>query len=134
MVEYRRKNPEKCKMAVDRAMAKKPEYYSQMQKVYWVRIREKIFREAIGHYSNGMFVCACCGETERDFLTIDYINGNGNKERLAVLGQLGAGWRFYKWLIKQGFPEGYAVLCMNCNMSKGKHGVCVHKTRSAQLL
>jgi hypothetical protein len=84
--EYRRNDAEKCKMAVDKAMAKGPEYYSQMQKVYWVRMRERIFRKAMGHYSNGMFVCGCCTETERDFLTIDYVKRNGNKERLEVLG------------------------------------------------
>jgi len=132
MVEYRRKYPEKCKAAVDRAMAKRPEYYKSMQKAYWIRIREKLFCEAIGHYSNGKFICACCGEMERDFLTIDYVNGNGNKERLEVFGNLGGGWRFYRWLIKQGFPEGYAVLCMNCNMSKGKHGTCVHEMKRGQ--
>lgn len=127
MKNYYRTNPEKVRMIRDRAMAKKPGYYRRMKKVYISRVIEKIVHTVIGHYSGGTFRCSCCGESGQDFLTIDHVNGNGNKERLEVLGRYGGGYRFYRWLIKQGFPDGYDVLCMNCNLSKGKHGVCTHK-------
>jgi hypothetical protein len=29
-----------------------------------------------------------------------------------------AGYGFYTWLKKNGFPEGLQVLCMNCNWVK----------------
>lgn len=129
MKNYWRTNPEKAKATRRRAMAKKPEYYQSMSRVYAARVVQKAVRTVIGHYSNGTFRCKCCGESERDFLTLDHVNGNGNKERMEALGRMGGGYRFYRWLIKRGFPPGYAVLCMNCNLSKGKHGMCAHERR-----
>jgi hypothetical protein len=32
---------------------------------------------------NGILKCVCCGETERDFLTLDHINGGGGQHRVA---------------------------------------------------
>ena len=71
--------------------------------------------------------CACCGETQRTFLTLDHINGDGNKERKA-LGRSG-GETFYAHLRKQGYPRGYQVLCFNCNHGRYLNGgVCPHQT------
>jgi len=69
--------------------------------------------------------CACCGESEPCFLAIDHIEGNGNSHRKKI-GKWGSG--FFKWLIKNDFPDGFQILCHNCNM--GKHlngGVCPHQ-------
>lgn len=69
--------------------------------------------------------CSCCDENEPCFLAIDHIDGNGNQHRKDI-GKAGSG--FYKWLIVNDFPEGFQVLCHNCNM--GKHlngGKCPHK-------
>lgn len=69
--------------------------------------------------------CACCGEDEPCFLAVDHINGNGNSHRKKI-GKWGSG--FFKWLINNQFPNGFQLLCHNCNM--GKHlnsGVCPHK-------
>lgn len=74
--------------------------------------------------------CSCCGENEHWFLTIDHINGDGNKHRKEI-GKAGSG--FYKWLIDNQFPDGFQLLCHNCNM--GKHlnnGICPHKARISQ--
>lgn len=30
----------------------------------------------------------------------------------------------YRWLIKNGFPEGFQTLCWPCNRSKGNRQVC----------
>ncbi|MBA7683673.1 hypothetical protein ES703_92053 [subsurface metagenome] len=35
----------------------------------------------VAHYSNNTNRCACCGESEVRFLTIDHINGNGSEHR-----------------------------------------------------
>jgi hypothetical protein len=80
----------------------------------------------LGHYSNQMFVCACCAESERDFLTIDHTKGNANKQSKA-LGIPRTSHRLYGWLIRNQFPAGYQVLCIKCNMAKGHYGVCPHK-------
>jgi hypothetical protein len=74
----------------------------------------------------GGYVCACCGESERGFLSIDHINNDGNKLRKTH----GHGADFYRWLKANNYPAGFQILCMNCNY--GKHhnsGVCPHQTR-----
>src|ERR1051326_154650 len=69
--------------------------------------------------------CTCCGETEPKFLTIDHVKGHGNEHRRA-LGL--RGYRFYRWLEKEGWPPGYTVLCFNCNCGRYFNGgVCPHK-------
>lgn len=79
----------------------------------------------ISHYSKGTNKCACCGEDEIAFLTIDHINGGGNVQRKTT----GSGSSFYWWLVKNNFPKGYQVLCYNCNCgrAKTKDGICPHK-------
>jgi len=54
--------------------------------------------------------CAFCGETDKDVLVIDHIEGNGNMHRR----QIGTS-NIYWWLISNHFPIGYRVLCFNCN-------------------
>lgn len=92
------------------------------------RVREATFAAYGGN------VCACCGETESKFLTLDHIDNNGAKFRKVVYkgNKKGntAGYHTYYWLARNGFPSGYQVLCMNCNYGKRmNHGVCPHKTK-----
>ncbi len=68
--------------------------------------------------------CVCCGEDRLEFLTIDHVNGHGNQHRKEVGG---SGAVFYRWLIKNDFPQGYQALCHNCNFSKSAYGYCPHK-------
>jgi len=76
----------------------------------------------------GGYRCNCCGETEPMFLSIDHIDNNGAQERKSGL-YAGSGYGFYRWLRKSGFPPGYQVLCMNCQIGKHKNGgVCPHQT------
>ena len=79
--------------------------------------------DVLGHYSNGTMQCACCGLTDYEFLTLDHINGGGNKHRQSVGGR---GQGVYRQLRDQGYPEGYRVLCMNCNHAFGHFGYCPH--------
>jgi hypothetical protein len=83
----------------------------------------------LNHYSNGTMKCECCGESHEEFLTIDHINGGGNKHRaeIAAKSRSGGGSVTYKWLIKNKFPSGFRVLCSNCNTSYGRLGYCPHK-------
>jgi len=76
--------------------------------------------------SYGGYVCACCGETEPNFLTIDHMNNDGAAHRKSING---GGTRLYDWLKARDFPDGYQVLCLNCNMGKYRNGgVCPHQS------
>lgn len=69
----------------------------------------------------GGYRCACCGETERVFLSIDHINNDGGSDRRK------SKIRNICQLLKQrGYPSGYQVLCFNCNWAKS-HGGCPHQ-------
>lgn len=84
---------------------------------YRARCRDQVF----AHYGRS---CACCGATED--LTIDHVNGDGAAHRLELFGRdrHGTGWKFYRWLVDQGFPPGYQVMCKPCNSSKGDGPAC----------
>jgi len=77
----------------------------------------------------GGYTCACCGETEPKFLSIDHINNDGGEERRSGLYS-SSGTAFYLWLRKNAFPPGYQVLCMNCQVGKHRNGgVCPHQCK-----
>jgi len=104
------------------ARAKKPEYYKERQKQYQKRVK----LEALNAYG-GPF-CACCGESNVFFLTLDHINNDGAEHRKTMP----AGSSTYRWLKNNGYPAGLRVLCYNCNC--GRHangGVCPHELEGA---
>lgn len=73
--------------------------------------------------------CVCCGESRREFLTIDHIDGGGNKHRKEL--RANGSQHIYQWLKKNNFPPGYRVLCMNCNFAAGMYGKCPHEVEHA---
>jgi 5-methylcytosine-specific restriction endonuclease McrA len=75
----------------------------------------------IAHYGGK---CQCCGETQKEFLSVDHINGGG-REHKKTLGLTGDG--FYRWIIKNNFPDDLRILCYNCNLSMGHLGYCPHE-------
>jgi len=76
----------------------------------------------INHYGK---VCQCCGESHIEFLEIDHIDGAGNEHRRSIGSKCGPD--FYIWLIKNGYPNGFQVLCANCIRAKYRYGICPHK-------
>lgn len=68
--------------------------------------------------------CACCGESDHRFLTLDHVGNDGNRHRREY-----ACHQIYRQARKEGYPPGrYQVLCFNCNMGKSVNGgVCPHK-------
>lgn len=66
--------------------------------------------------------CACCGETELEFLTIDHIDGGGTQHRKRLNTP-----NIYRWLMQNNFPPGFQVLCMNCNFATRYKNICPHK-------
>jgi len=101
--------------------------------------------EALRHYS-GLQIpeCKCCHESMFEFLTIDHINGDGAAHRREIGMAQGdpaqvqrqgqkvtmGGNGFVYWLKKNNWPEGFQVLCMNCNMAKRQNSECPHQTRN----
>jgi hypothetical protein len=76
----------------------------------------------------GGYKCACCGETEPMFLSIDHINNDGAEHRKKI--NIKGGTQIYRWLIKNSFPDGFQVLCWNCqNGKRFNKGICPHQTR-----
>lgn len=69
--------------------------------------------------------CSCCGETEEAFLTIDHVNNDGAAHRKTFAS--GGGYCIYSWLVENNFPEGFQILCWNCQWGKNKHGTCPHQ-------
>ncbi len=84
---------------------------------YWRELRHA----AIMHY--GGYRCRCCGETEPKFLTLDHVKNDGSAHR-KIIGRSG----LLAWLKDHDYPEGFQVLCMNCNHGKALNGgVCPHQ-------
>lgn len=81
--------------------------------------RAQLREEVLAHYGNA---CACCEERRTEFLTIDHVDGDGAAHRRQI-GQSAT----YAWLRRQGFPDGFRVLCANCNWSRGLFGYCPHE-------
>lgn len=74
--------------------------------------------------------CACCGESEMVFLALDHEKGGGNAHRrsLSKNGKMVGSSTMYAWVVRNGFPSGFRVLCHNCNFAEA-HGGCPHKKR-----
>lgn len=87
------------------------------------RIR-RVRLETLSAY--GGLQCACCKETEIEFLCLDHIHNNAAEER-RVFG-CADGFPLWSRLKKAGWPSGYQVLCYNCNNGKRVNGgVCPHQ-------
>lgn len=76
--------------------------------------------------------CACCGEDDLVFLTLDHMNNDGGEHRRQLSGKNKGygGLTFYRMLKRQGYPTGFQVLCFNCNVGRARNGgVCPHKLK-----
>lgn len=75
-------------------------------------------KETVINYYGGK--CACCGEKEIMFLTIDHINNDGFKALVRT--------NIHSWIIRNNFPVNLQVLCWNCNCGKAiNKGTCPHE-------
>ena len=122
---YREEHREELKQ---KSRAYHKAYYSRHKLKWGNKIREwRRNRKltVLSHYSSSPPECACCGETEIDFLSLDHINNDGSKHRR----ETGTRGGIYSWVIKNNFPPLFQVLCMNCNFSKAhnKEHICAHK-------
>lgn len=131
---YMRKYAEKNR---DKLIADKREFYrrkrrenpewKEAERLRQIEFYHNLRREVFEAY--GGMKCACCGETEESFLTLDHINNDGAEHRrsLSKTGRkVTAG--VWHWIKRNNYPPGFQVLCMNCNFSKFRNkGICAHK-------
>lgn len=92
---------------------------------YGAKCRRLVFE----HYGDK---CECCGESQRLFLSVDHINGGGAQHRREIFstqGQKRKSGFLYPWLVRNNFPEGFRILCFNCNCGRERNGgICPHKS------
>lgn len=104
-----------------------------MQAEYVRRYRLKRRLEVLQHYAGGPNpMCACCPEGHLEFLTVDHINGRStdHKRRNNWGGFIASGDALIRKLVQEGLPEGYQILCYNCNCARGhrgREGKCPHQ-------
>lgn len=108
--EWRQKNRETINK-------KSNQYYhshAEKSKEYLVKSRDRLKQEVFGHYTEGNKIkCFICGEDHMECLTIDHIDGKKSDiNRSAIRKNL------YFWLKKNNYPDGFRVICSNCNLKR----------------
>lgn len=99
----------------------KQEKIKENKKLY----RQKLKIEVMNAYGGK---CNCCGESNLIFLTIDHVYGGGCAHKRKL--NFGGGTDFYMWLRRNDYPDGFQVLCFNCNCGRQINGgVCPHKIK-----
>jgi hypothetical protein len=85
--------------------------------------RRRLRKEVVDKYGG---VCACCGESNLLFLTIDHINNDGKKDRHQH-GFRPSSTATYFRLRREPRRPDLQVLCFNCNLGRASNrGVCPH--------
>lgn len=110
--------------------AKRPAAEREGSRLYYLAYMKRSHLACLRAYGGDPPRCACCGETEIAFLTLDHIDGDGKAHRAELTAQEGrpmAGYNFYRWLEAHGFPPGIQCLCFNCNVAKRTYRACPHQ-------
>lgn len=113
--EYRKNHKDKIKESHRKWRLENPERDNELGRIERQRLKMAI----LSHYSPNKVCCSSCGFNDVRALQLDHINNNGAEERVRLFGnRTCAGTTFYRWVRRNNFPEGYAVLCANCNIIK----------------
>jgi hypothetical protein len=119
---WREANPEAAHEASDRFQQDNRERLAETASIRAGVLRTLVFN----HYG---WSCSCCGSTKHP--TIDHVNGDGRQHREELSGHNVSGVVLWRWLVQNGFPEGFQTLCNRCNTSKGTGPACRINHRSA---
>jgi len=147
MKKYCEEHKEQLKENYKQWLEKNKDRRHQLNKEYYERNKgrkcqeqrercKRIRYEVLCHYSSNPPECGCCHEKILDFLTIDHMNGYKNSADYGQTRAKTLTWntkeKICLWLKRNNFPEGYQVLCFNCNSGRAKnHGICPHQSDSA---
>jgi len=93
-----------------------PELFRERQRQTALKFR----KQTLDHYGGR---CACCGESQYEFLSLDHIDGGGRQHRLSLKIS-----NIDRWAKTHGYPPVLRVLCHNCNLARGFYGKCPHET------
>lgn len=88
------------------------------------RYNRKKFETFISMYGGK---CECCGEIEKDFLTLEHKNVTGTNARKNL--NTNNNQREYINAVKSYRPDLYEILCYNCNLAQRRKGKCPHKCK-----
>jgi hypothetical protein len=111
-----------CSKAARRAWAvRNPAKVADYNRAYNVQQKASLV-QAFGGF------CACCGEDELTFLTIDHIGQEVPGEHFRADGKRLAGRSLYELIHAEGCPrDKYRVLCWNCNAATAHGRPCPHE-------
>lgn len=126
--QYRQKNREKLREYQRNYFAKIREKRALQLHMGYLRNREEKLQKAkergwlakfkvLEYYGGGKCACVRCSYDDIRALTIDHINGGGQKQRKESR-VIPSGTHFYSYLIKQNYPKGFQTLCTNCQRIK----------------
>lgn len=134
--KWRKKNPKKSRAIKARWRKKNPGKIQELRRAWYRKHRQRhveYARDSRRRLSYAVFKiyggkCACCGERELRFLTLDHVKNNGGQERRHGLKNN----QLYRLIRNTGKRmAGIQVLCANCNLGKQWNaGVCPHATSS----
>jgi hypothetical protein len=127
--EWRREHREYFRVSSGEWQRNHPEYVKKLHREYrrtnleYVREESKKWAQkcrllVLDHYSNGTMTCAICGEDNINFLTIDHINGGGRRHLREIRAGSIAQWLSTQYRKTGEWPQGFQVLCANCNSIK----------------
>jgi hypothetical protein len=147
---YEKSENKERRRLVERKRKTRPEVKAHRKKYQQIpenmakvkKTREDKRLKILQHYSlslsnSNIPCCNCCGENfHTDFLAIDHVLGRKEMESIPELVSIGyssklEGENLMRWIMKNNFPEGFKILCHNCNMAKGmkkNNYTCPHET------
>lgn len=135
--KWQQANPDRAAIAQKRWRAKNPGLAGERTAHWRIENRERALKaqrfcnrklKDAAYAAYGGYRCNCCGETEEAFLSVDHVNNDGAEHRISVSNR-----SIYKWLEKNNYPEGFQILCMNCNFGKARNGgICPHKSKRSE--
>ena len=130
--DYRKRNPGQNTARFNLWKKRNPEKAAKVLRDSAKKYRAGLKAQVMFAYGGSRPVCACCGEAHLEFLAVDHIHGGGNAHRREIKATFGS--MFYKWLVDNRFPEGFQLLCHNCNFAKS-HGdcLCPHQKERAEV-
>jgi hypothetical protein len=106
-------------MNIEHEKARRKQYYQEHKEECKARMRsrgQKIKNKVLAAYCDDEIIkCKKCSEDDVRILTLDHVNGGGGKHRSTCREN---GTNVYDDLIKNNFPEGFQILCPNCNHAK----------------
>jgi hypothetical protein len=126
VIEHEHPAPE---YAIEWRFSKKRPYlegksqYREGKAEYLRELRLRLKVDVLAYYAKGKPSCAVCGFDDMRALCLDHINHNGAEHRAEIKQETknqgrGVGASIFRWLKNHGYPDGFQVLCANCNMIK----------------